>query len=80
MNKEEIIKDLLAFLTIILITMLILTWFNYKMDGSQEILERCQNAGYDGIKFENSYSNNLICSDFSIEEKIAKGLLMEKEK
>ena len=60
--------------------LVILIWLGILVHGvvsellsKQDSIERCKEAGYDGIKFK-SFSNDVECSSFTIEEKIARGI------
>ena len=75
---QKMVKRLLIyaiFIAIVLIIGILLTSYFYnQIEDLNDSLSRCKDAGYDGIEFGSKSSNGVRCSNFSIEEEIARGI------
>ncbi len=71
---KEVFRQIIFGITILIILSIIFFMVNAikdNLDESQEILERCQDKGWDGIKIKGGFSTELICANMSQAEKDA---------
>ena len=80
MKEKTYILNLMSIIVICLVILVILfailfMWtVSERMEDIQDSLYRCKLNGYDGIKFKSRFSSEVVCSNFSVEEKIARGI------
>lgn len=73
MNRNDFITALGVLFFILVIGFILLSSIA-KYNYSQKYLEECKANGYYGIKVERDYSDNIVCTNLTEEEKINKAI------
>jgi len=65
MNRQNIIVFIIAFIIAFSTTLYITSQYDNAVDDFEDTLERCQDKGWDAVRYESKQSTELICSNYS---------------